>query len=153
MNRRDFLKSVCVGAAGLGLTGEYGAAKSGTSKPNVLFIAIDDMNDWMTLFDPKNPIKTPNLVRLAKRGMFFSKAYCAAPACCPSRAAIMTGIRPSNSGVYDNNNAWAKMMPDARDIRRRQDFSPWSNRSRYPRKTIVSRVFQDAPYTKIGKEP
>jgi len=71
------------------------------------------MNDWTTLFDPANPIKTPNLVRLARRGMFFSKAYCAAPACCPSRAAIMTGIRPSNSGVYDNNHAWAKMMPDA----------------------------------------
>ena len=71
------------------------------------------MNDWTTLFDKTNPIKTPNLVRLAERGMFFSKAYCAAPACCPSRAAIMTGIRPHNSGVYDNNNAWAKMMPDA----------------------------------------
>ena len=112
MNRRDFLKAICVGAAGLSCTGEYGAAKSGSSKPNVLFIAIDDMNDWTTLFDPKNPIKTPNLVRLAKRGMFFSKAYCAAPACCPSRAAIMTGIRPGNSGVYDNNHAWAKMMPD-----------------------------------------
>ncbi len=71
MNRRDFLKAICVGAAGLSCTGEYGAAKSGSSKPNVLFIAIDDMNDWTTLFDPKNPIKTPNLVRLAKRGMFF----------------------------------------------------------------------------------
>jgi len=113
INRRDFLKSICVGAAGLGFRSEYGAAKSGTSKPDILFIAIDDMNDWTTVFDRKNPIKTPNLVRLAKRGMFFSKAYCAAPACCPSRAAIMTGIRPSNSGVYDNNNAWAKMMPDA----------------------------------------
>jgi len=87
--------------------------RSAGERPDVLFIAIDDMNDWTTLFDPANPIKTPNLVRLAKRGMFFSKAYCAAPACCPSRAAIMTGIRPSNSGVYDNNHPWAKMMPEA----------------------------------------
>jgi len=87
--------------------------KSVRTQPDVLFIAIDDRNNWTTLFDPKNPMKTPNLVRLAKRGMFFTKAYCAAPACCPSRAAIMTGIRPSNSGVYDNNHAWAGMMPDA----------------------------------------
>jgi arylsulfatase A-like enzyme len=114
MNRRGFLKSLAIGVAGLVSTSCVTAmGKSAGKQPDVLFIAIDDMNDWTTLFDPKNPIKTPNLVRLAKRGMFFSKAYCAAPACCPSRAAIMTGIRPSNSGVYDNNHAWAKMMPEA----------------------------------------
>ena len=45
--------------------------------PNVLFIAIDDMNDWTTLFDTDNPIKTPNLKRLAERGTFFTHAYCA----------------------------------------------------------------------------
>mgnify|MGYP003940963939 CR=1 FL=1 len=43
-------------------------------KPNVLFIAIDDLNDWTTLFDKDNPIQTPNLERLARRGMFFTKA-------------------------------------------------------------------------------
>ncbi len=57
---------------------------------NVLFIAIDDMNDWTTVFDTSNPIQTPNLQRLAARGTFFENAYCAAPACAPSRAAIMT---------------------------------------------------------------
>ena len=114
MNRREFLKSLSFGIAGL-LTADCSAvgARSSGKRPDVLFIAIDDMNDWTTLFDAKNPIKTPNLERLARRGAFFTKAYCAAPACCPSRAAIMTGVRPSNSGVYDNNHAWAKMMPDA----------------------------------------
>ena len=63
-------------------------------RPNVLFIAIDDMNDWTTLFDPANPIRTPNLERLAARGTFFTRAYCAAPGCNPSRTAIMTVIRP-----------------------------------------------------------
>ena len=86
--------------------------------PDVLFIAIDDMNDWTTLFDKNNPIKTPNLVRLARRGMFFSRAYCAAPACCPSHAAIMTGIRPHHSGVYGNDHAWAQMMPGAVTVSR-----------------------------------
>ena len=113
MNRRSFLKSVAVGVGGLMWPGCVGSMEKSGERCDVLFIAIDDMNDWTTLFDAKNPIKTPNLVRLAKRGMFFSKAYCAAPACCPSRAAIMTGIRPSNSGVYDNHHAWAKMMPEA----------------------------------------
>ena len=70
------------------------------SRPNVLFIAMDDLNDWTTLFDKDNPIKTPNMDRLAKRGMFFNKAYSTSAACSPSRAAIMTGIRPHNSGVY-----------------------------------------------------
>ena len=54
-------------------------------RPNVLFIAIDDMNDWTTLFDDRNPIQTPNLKRLAERGCFFTQAYCASPGCNPSR--------------------------------------------------------------------
>ena len=112
MNRRSFLKKICV-AAGLSCSPVYAIGKSQNLKPNVLFIAIDDMNDWTTVFNRDNPIKTPNLERLAKRGMFFSKAYCAAAACCPSRAAIMTGIYPHNSGVYGNQHAWAKMMPEA----------------------------------------
>ena len=88
------------------------------SKPNVLFIAMDDLNDWTTLFDKDNPIKTPNMDRLAKRGMFFNKAYSISAACSPSRAAIMTGIRPHNSGVYDNHDAWARLLPDAETLSR-----------------------------------
>ena len=57
----------------LGCARAFAAAKPETPKPNVLFIAIDDMNDWTTLFDKSNPIKTPNLERLAARGMFFSR--------------------------------------------------------------------------------
>ena len=75
------------------------------ARPNVLFIGIDDMNDWTTLFDEGNPIQTPNLKRLAERGTFFSRAYCASPRCNPSRTAIMTGYRPTTSGVYGNRTA------------------------------------------------
>jgi len=81
-------------------------------KPNVLFIAIDDMNDWTTLFDPDSPIKTPNLERLARRGCFFTRAYCAVAACNPSRTAILTGLRPTTSGIYSNNQEWKKLLPD-----------------------------------------
>ena len=83
------------------------------TKPDVLFIAIDDMNDWTTLFDPENPIQTPNLERLAKRGCFFTRAYCASPGCNPSRTAIMTGLRPTTSGVYGNPEVWREKLPDA----------------------------------------
>ncbi|MHC4993847.1 MAG: sulfatase-like hydrolase/transferase [Planctomycetota bacterium] len=82
-------------------------------KPDVLFIAIDDMNDWTTLFDPANPIKTPNLERLAKMGTFFSRAYCVSPACNPSRTAILTGQHPSTTGVYGNHDSWRTLVADA----------------------------------------
>lgn len=81
-------------------------------KPDVLFIAIDDMNDWTTLFDEDNPIQTPNLKRLAARGAFFSRAYCAVPACNPSRTAILTGLAPTTSGVYGNGDPWKKLLPN-----------------------------------------
>lgn len=82
------------------------------AKPNVLFIAIDDMNDWTTLFDEGNPIQTPNLKRLAERGASFRKAYCVVPACNPSRTAILTGLSPVTSGVYSNGDSWKKLLPD-----------------------------------------
>ena len=89
------------------------APVASAEKPDVLFIAIDDMNDWTTLFDEDNPIQTPNLKRLAARGTFFNRAYCAAPGCNPSRTAIMTGLRPTTSGVYHNGQAWREKVPDA----------------------------------------
>lgn len=73
---------------------------------NVLFIAVDDLNDWVGCLGGHPQAITPNLDRLAERGMLFTQAYCAAPACNPSRAALMTGIRPSTSGVYLNSQPW-----------------------------------------------
>ncbi|MBN1342530.1 MAG: sulfatase, partial [Phycisphaerae bacterium] len=73
---------------------------------NVLFIAIDDLNDWTGALGGHPDVKTPNMDRLAARGVLFTSAHCAAPACNPSRAALMTGIRPSTSGVYHNPNPW-----------------------------------------------
>ncbi len=81
-------------------------------KPNVLFIAIDDMNDWTTLFDKGNPIQTPNLERLARRGCFFTRAYCTTAICNPSRTAILTGLSPETSGVYSNGESWSDLLPD-----------------------------------------
>jgi len=82
-------------------------------KPNVLFVAVDDLNDWIGVLGGHPQSKTPNIDGLASRGMLFTRCYCAAPACNPSRAALMTGIRPATSGVYRNPNPWRQAMPDA----------------------------------------
>lgn len=71
-------------------------------RPNVLFIAIDDLNHWMGHLGRNPQTITPNLDRLAGRGVSFAHAYCAAPACNPSRAALMSGMRPFTTGVYHN---------------------------------------------------
>src|SRR5688572_28260483 len=73
------------------------------TKPNILFIAIDDLNHWVGHLGRNKQVKTPNLDRLAKMGTTFTRAYCAAPVCNPSRAALMSGLLPSTTGVYENN--------------------------------------------------
>jgi iduronate 2-sulfatase len=69
-------------------------------KPNVLFIAVDDLNDWIGVMNGHPNAKTPNLDRLASKGVLFTNAHCQAPLCGPSRASLMTGLRPSTSGIY-----------------------------------------------------
>ncbi|MEI6946807.1 sulfatase [Paraflavisolibacter sp. H34] len=81
--------------------------------PNVLFIAVDDLNDWAGPFGGYPGIKTPHLDQLARDGQIFTHAYCSAPACNPSRASLLTGVRPSTSGVYHNNQPWRPVLKDA----------------------------------------
>jgi arylsulfatase A-like enzyme len=86
---------------------------SAADRPNVLFIAIDDLNDWIGCMGGHPQTKTPNLDRLAGQAVLFSKAYCAAPACNPSRCALLNGIRPHESGVYLNPQPWRPVLPDS----------------------------------------
>lgn len=78
----------------------------GSNHPNVLFIAVDDLRDWTGYLGEYSTVKTPNLDKLAKAGMVFTNAHCAAPVCSPSRTALLTGISPANTGVYENGNRW-----------------------------------------------
>ena len=125
MNRRDFLKKCAAVGAGPATLGRIMPALGGSvltnralqvhfggERPNVLFIAIDDLNDWIGCLGGHPDAKTPNLDRLARRGVLFTSAHCSAPACNPSRAALMTGILPSTSGVYRNPDPWRTLMPD-----------------------------------------
>jgi arylsulfatase A-like enzyme len=80
-----------------------------------LFICIDDLNDWTGFLGGHPDTRTPNLDKLAAGSVVFSRAYCPAPACNPSRASIMTGVLPSTSGVYINPQPW-RNSPKLRDI-------------------------------------
>ena len=71
-------------------------------RPNVLFISIDDLNDWVGVLKGHPDARTTNIDRLANESTLFTKAYPAAPLCNPSRSALLTGIQPFTSGVYDN---------------------------------------------------
>ena len=73
-------------------------------KPNIIFIAIDDLNDWVGFLDGNPQTLTPNMDALASQGMVFERAYCAASISNASRAAIMSGFRPSSTGIYGNAN-------------------------------------------------
>ena len=86
---------------------------TGASKPNILFIAVDDLNDWIGCLKGHPQTLTPNIDRLAASGVLFTNAHCPAPACNPSRTAIMTGIAPNKSGLYDNRQKMREVLPNA----------------------------------------
>lgn len=87
------------------------AAKA--ERPNVLFIAIDDLNDWVGHLGGHPQANTPNIDRLANQGVSFTRAYCNAPLCNPSRVSLLTGILPSHSGVYGNGERMRTKIPEA----------------------------------------
>jgi arylsulfatase A-like enzyme len=76
------------------------AVEPSSKKPNVLLIAVDDLNDWIGCMGGHPQAKTPNMDRLAARGVLFSNAHCQSPVCNPSRASMMTSLYPSTTGIY-----------------------------------------------------
>jgi arylsulfatase A-like enzyme len=84
-------------------------------RPNVLFIAVDDLNDWIGALGGHPQARTPNIDALARRGVIFANAHCAAPVCLASRTAIFAGRFPEETGVYSN---WPKTSgrPPTREL-------------------------------------
>ncbi|UBM58698.1 sulfatase [Marinilongibacter aquaticus] len=76
------------------------SCKPSREKPNVLMISIDDLNDWVGCMGGNQSAITPNIDRLASEGVLFTNAHCQTALCGPSRASIMSGLRPSTSGIY-----------------------------------------------------
>src|SRR5688572_8346275 len=89
------------------------AASQATSRParplNVLFIIIDDVAaNLHSVNGHDGPLRTPNIERIASRGTWFTRAYNDAPACCPSRTALVTGVHSAKSGVYYNTQGYRR---------------------------------------------
>ena len=87
------------------------AAEVSPQKPNVLFIVIDDLRPELGCYG-KDYIHSPNIDRLAVRGMVFNQAYCQQAVCSPSRTSVLTGVRPDTSKVWDLTTSFRKTLPD-----------------------------------------
>lgn len=83
-----------------------------TERPNVLFISIDDLNDWIEPMGGHPQALTPNLSAFSKEAVVFQNAYCASPSCNPSRTAMLTGKYPFETGLYNNPQIWRHILPD-----------------------------------------
>ena len=78
-----------------------GSRAAGQERPNVLFVIVDDLNCRIGCYG--DPVaKTPNLDRLAARGVLFERAYCNFPLCNPTRSSVLSGQYPTTTGVLDN---------------------------------------------------
>jgi len=95
------------------LTVIFGSCKKKTEPINILMIAIDDMNNWVGVMG--NKALTPNIDALAGKGVLFNNAYSVVPLCNPSRVALMTGLRPETTGIYDNEKNF-RDVPGGKDI-------------------------------------
>jgi arylsulfatase A-like enzyme len=91
------------------------APEAPTSRPNILFIAIDDQNDWIGALGGHPQARTPHIDALARRGTVFTNAHTQSPLCNPSRTSLMTGLRPSTTGIYG-------LSPWFRDLEEWQDL-------------------------------
>ncbi|MEI7906403.1 MAG: sulfatase-like hydrolase/transferase, partial [Bacteroidota bacterium] len=80
-------------------------------KMNVLFIAVDDLKPVLGCYGDKL-VKTPNIDRLAMRGTIFTQSYCQQAVCGPTRASLLTGLRPDNTKVWDLKTRMRDVNPE-----------------------------------------
>lgn len=115
MHRRDFLKIIGVTAGSLAVGGCSASGlknTGGKSKPNVLLILVDDLKPNLGCYGDALA-KTPNIDRLASRGMRFDMAYCNQAVCAPSRYNLMLGSRSTSLGLYNLGKPFREVYPDA----------------------------------------
>jgi iduronate 2-sulfatase len=82
--------------------------KDDQAKPNVLFISIDDLNDWVGGLNGNSQVITPNMDKLFEQGVLFTNAHCSQPVCTASRNSLLSGFHPTTSGWYGSTSAMRK---------------------------------------------
>ncbi|MFK7851351.1 MAG: sulfatase [Akkermansiaceae bacterium] len=137
-------RSFAVLVIGLSPTG-LRSEPSSAPRDHVLLVTIDDLNDWIGCLSDRSELgqgngrvtgeghpqaRTPNMDRLAQRGILFTNAHCQAPICRPSRTSFMSGLRPTTSGIYGNRS-----QHDAKGSLQPGKQVPW-----------MTRRFEDAGY-------
>ncbi len=114
LHRLSSLLPHCLAGAillGISLSAHAAETEKPATRPNVLFIAIDDLRPELGCYGVKEII-SPNIDRLAKSGLVFSHAYCQQAVCLPSRASLLTGARPDTTKAWDLSTDFRKAMPD-----------------------------------------
>jgi len=111
MNSSRLVRILCVFL--IVLCPSWPPLRAAAQKPNVLFIAVDDLNDWIGCLGGHPQSKTPNFDRLAASGVLFRNASCPAASCNPSRTSIFSGMPPHRSGLYTNLQKMREVLPEA----------------------------------------
>lgn len=110
----NFFRALHRITAAVGLAGFALVAGAATPvRPDVVLIVIDDLRDWVGHLGRHPQARTPNIDRLAQRGVAFTRAYTASPSCNPSRAAMLSGLRPFTTGVYENDTDWRTVVAES----------------------------------------
>lgn len=102
---KPFILFISVILFSLGCTTKH---KSKLEKPNVLFISIDDLNDWIGALKGNPQVITPNMDKLFEQGVLFTNAHCSQPVCTASRNSLLSGLHPTTTGWYSSTSAMRK---------------------------------------------
>ncbi len=113
IRRPSFLAAVILLPLLTGCTVDEPGDDAPAPRPNVLFIAVDDLNDWIEPLGGHPQARTPRLSRLAEEGMLFTRAFTPSPSCNPARTALLTGKHTYTSGMYSNYQWWRDVLPEA----------------------------------------